>query len=239
MRTVLPQCDRRPVAELIGAALSAMDEDVGWDAVAALHWRGTEEVLVAAQKLCRSRSDRERELGCDILGQLGVPERTFPTECARILLDVLEAEAAPTVLRSIFVAFSHLGDERGANSALSWVAHEDHEVRHAVVLALASFESDKTVSALTSLTTDDHPHVRDWATFSLAQQTKADSPAIREALAARLSDVDADTRGEALVGLANRGDERAVAAVNENADAFSTTDHLGFAQYVLREKGLV
>ncbi|MEO0531615.1 MAG: hypothetical protein AAF266_13730, partial [Planctomycetota bacterium] len=110
MSTVLPKDDSRPVAELINVALSDADENVVWDAVSALHWRGTEEVLQAAQGLCRSSCHRERELGCDILGQIGVPDRTLPNECVKTLLDVLEDEADPTVLRSIFVAFSHLGD---------------------------------------------------------------------------------------------------------------------------------
>jgi HEAT repeat protein len=40
-------------------------------------------------------------------------------------------------------------------------------------------------------------------------------PEIREALARRLTDADADARGEAVVGLARRGDARCVPALLE------------------------
>ena len=65
------------------------DEDRAWDFVYALHWRGTNEVLDWAVRLCRSSCAVERRVGADILGQLGVPERTFPEVCLRTLLGML------------------------------------------------------------------------------------------------------------------------------------------------------
>ena len=54
---------------------------------------------------------------------------------------------------------------------------------------------------------------RNWATFALGALSELDSPAIREALAARLADADDEVRGEAIGGLAKRQDERAVDAI--------------------------
>ncbi len=195
-------------------------------------------MLTVAQGLCQQHP-QERQLGCDILGQIGVPERTFPEECVLTFREVLRVEVEPSVLRSIFVAFSHLGDERAIPVAADFVEHSDADVRHAVVLALSGHDADEAVAMLLALTKDRSPLVRDWATFGLGTQSEADSPVIRDALAARLVDVDAVTRGEALVGLANRGDVRAVAAVIEGDRPFVETDHFAEAKDILEEKGLV
>jgi HEAT repeat protein len=58
--------------------------------------------------------------------------------------------------------------------------------------------------------TDRDPEVRNWATFGLGQQSDANSYAVRQALAANLSDDDPDVRYEAIIGLGRRRDRRAL-----------------------------
>jgi len=77
-----------------------------------------------------------------------------------------------------------------------------------VVLGLSGHENASAITALIELTNDADDEVRDWATFGIGTQVEADTPEIRDALYARTSDVDGDTRGEALVGLARRKDAR-------------------------------
>lgn len=67
------------------------------------------------------------------------------------------------------------------------------------------------VEVLIVLTRDADPHVRDWATMGLGTQIELDTPAVRDALRARLGDdageeEGAATSGEAALGLAKRGD---------------------------------
>ncbi len=55
--------------------------------------------------------------------------------------------------------------------------------------------------------------VRDWAIFGLGQQCEMDSPEIREVFIKHLSEDDPEIRGEAMIGLAIRKDERVKPAI--------------------------
>jgi HEAT repeat protein len=205
--------DTRTVDELVSAALCEVDEEAHWDAVNALQDEGSREVLQRASDLCGSPCSRERCLAADVLGQLGVPERTFPDECVALLLAMIESERNPMVLQAVLVEFSHLNDRAAIDAASKFVAHADPDVRHAAVLALTGHDERPAIQMLIALTEDPVPNVRDWATFALGTQTDADTPEIREALVRRLEDSDEVTRGEAFVGLARRKDRRVVPAV--------------------------
>ena len=211
-----PKNDPRTVDELISVTLSEQDEDLFWDAVWALQWRGSHEVLDRAAQLCRSFCVMERRTGADILGQLGVPDRTFPERCLQILLGMLECEQDHGVLQSIVVALSHLRLSEVIEPVLRFRDHVDPEVRHGVVLALMGHEDVQAIEALIELTRDQEAHVRDWATFALGTQVEVDTPDLRDALMERVADNDDDTRCEALVGLARRGNRRVLPALQSS-----------------------
>jgi HEAT repeat protein len=207
--------DPRSVGELISAILSGPDEDLAWDAIGALHWRGTDEVLDRAVRLCQSFCRVERRAGADILGQLGIPDRTFPEPCLRTLLSMLEGEDDHDVIQAILVALSHLRMPGAIVPASRFRHHPDPDVRHGVVLALTGHEEVQALGVLIELTRDPEAHVRDWAAFALGSQVDVNTSELREALVERLSDEDDDTRGEALIGLARRGDRRVLPALRE------------------------
>jgi len=207
--------DPRSIDELVRTALTEPHEELAWNAVGALQFRGTKEVLEKAEVLCRSDCAAERRLGADIIGQLGVPERTYPRECVSLLLGMLDHETDADVLQAIFVAFSHLGEADAIEPALRYRGHPGPEVRHAAVLALTGYEDQRAVDALIELSHDQEAHVRDWATFALGQQIALDTPAIREALADRLTDSDYETRCEGIMGLALRGDRRVIPIISK------------------------
>lgn len=75
------------------------------------------------------------------------------------------------------------------------------------------------------LSRDVETEVRDWATFGLGAGSEVDSPEIHAALVARLADEDDETRGEALVGLAQRKDPRVIAAISKEL-ASDAVNHL-------------
>jgi HEAT repeat protein len=208
--------DPRSVDELISAALSDPNtyENGGWDAVVALHWRGTSEVLERAARLCQSFCAVERRVGADILGQLGFAERSFTRQRLNILLKMLRQERDSDILYSVLIAVGHLGEADAIGMAARFCRHPDSDIRYGVVYALLGHDDPAALGVLIELTRDEDAHVRDWATFGLGTMVEqVDTPPLRAALVERLSDSDEVVRSEALIGLARRKDDRVVPAL--------------------------
>ena len=228
-QTAAARNDPRTTADLINLALTEMDENAAWDAVVLLHFRGTRDVFDAAKSLCASDCPQEKTLGANILGQLGVPDRSFPDECVAVLTKLLKPESADCVLEAACIALGHLHGEELSGRAVELLCnlkdHADAGVRYAVAFALAGLSDNLTIKTLIELSSDEDPIVRDWATFALGAQTDADTPEIQQALCARLSDSDEITRGEALAGLARRKDERVVEPLIKELSSHHEAEH--------------
>jgi HEAT repeat protein len=202
--------DPRSTEELIRLALTETNEDAAWEPVGVLRYRATREVLDAAERLCVSPIAKERELAANILSQLGVPERSFPAECFDCLAKMLHTESDPDVLQAISIAFGFLDDPRCIDLLIPLKSHTDGDVRFGVVRGLSGHDHPAAIETLIELSRDEDEDVRDWATFGLGTLIESDTHEIREALLARTLDTHDDCRGEALVGLARRKDERVI-----------------------------
>lgn len=87
----------------------------------------------------------------------------------------------------------------------------DEISKHNKLVLLRTREAtDFDPATLIALSRDADDEVRDWATFQLGSQLELDRADVRQALTDRLDDPDLDTRCEAFVGLARRGEECAV-----------------------------
>ena len=200
--------DQRSTPDLFEAALQS-DDDVAWDAISALRSRGSKDVLDQAVSLTHSDSPFMRMRGADILGQLGLPEPTFPDECFQSIQPLLKDHELAVVDAAI-TALGYLDRERAALYIVPFQSHDDDRIRLRAAMALCGVETQTALDALMRLTEDQDDIVRDWATFGIGRQTKADTPEIRNALAARLGDHDEVVRYEATCGLALKRDRRAV-----------------------------
>jgi methionyl-tRNA formyltransferase len=209
-----PRLPDRPLEEIVEAALGEWGSEAEWPPhMAALTWRGDESVLAAARELLTREDPRARAVGAYVLGQLGIPERTFPAEGAETLEGHAEQEQDAEVLATIASAFGNLGSPYGIEALLRLRRHSDSRVREGAADALAGRDDERVFDALVELTSDPEPSIRDWATFALGTLSPEDTPTLRDALAARLGDADDSTRIEAVHGLALRGDTRALDAV--------------------------
>jgi HEAT repeat protein len=205
-------------------ALTEPDETAAWEAVTILHFRGTREVFDAARQLCASECPQERTLGANILGQLGVPNRTFPKESVKVLRELLDLERGETVLDAACIALGHTADPIATPLLVRLKTHPSAGVRFAVVFALAGFEDELAVKTKIEMSSDENDLVRDWATCGLGG-IDVDTAEIRAALLARLADEDEITRGEALVGLARRKDQRVVEPLIKELERYPDAEY--------------
>jgi len=207
--------DPRSTDELLGLALAKdadRDNDDYWHPVAALQHR-LPQIVERVQALGSSHDDKSRDTAATILGQGWVGAKFAPGRSAEILLQMLAKEQSTSVLASIIFALGHLHDSRAVEPMIGLSTHPDARIRYAVVSSLCGHDDNGSIETMVARSSDQDRDVRNWATFGLGSQIDTDTPAIREALFARLTEKDDEIRGEAIVGLARRGDIRAATAL--------------------------
>jgi HEAT repeat protein len=204
--------DPRSTAELVALYLSNPETDEAGQALGIVHYRGGREEFEIAERLAKSNLPQERRVAADILAQLGWQDSTYLSESTEILLRLLE-DPDTAVLQAAAIACGHRKSPRSVARLVELAEHPSNEVRYGVSYGLAGQDEPAAIAALALLSKDQDRQVRDWATFALASQTDLDTPELREALRARLTDSDPEVRGEALVGLGRRHDEHLKSAV--------------------------
>ncbi len=222
--------DPRTTDELLEEATAAViyknsEDDVlsdtYWKPVRIFHCRADDSVMAVATKLLSSETSEDRILAADILSQVAFGNETRRTEAADLLLSIFQSETNFEVLKSMAFAFGHIGDERSVPRLVELSSHPDESLRYAVVYGLSGQDDDRAIAALIVLSSDPDDDVRDWATFGLGTQTEVHTPELRNALIARLNDLDEETRLEALLGLTRRGDTRVVPALLKELESYS------------------
>lgn len=172
-------------------------------------------IFERCSRLCASRSLDDRIIGVWVLGQNNCEEKKMTREATSLLLGVLARESEALVLVSLALALGHLADSRSVEPLVALRTHEDDDVREAVAYALAEIADPATVPALIELSRDVYEGARSYATLGLGTALDLDTPEIRAALFDRIDDLDDETRGEALVGLARRKDPRVLEPLRE------------------------
>jgi HEAT repeat protein len=196
------------LSEIISLALREEDDEIRWRYVQTLHIRGGQEIFETALILCKSQNPLDATLGADILGQLGTPDFPFHESSVPVLLEIFDNHEEENPLQAATMALGRTQDSRAVKKLLELKNHESAEIRFAVVHGLLTIEDEESVKALIELSMDEDEDVRNWATFGLGSQIEIDTPEIRDPLFNRLDEDDPEIRGEALIGLALRKDER-------------------------------
>ncbi|WP_245655880.1 ankyrin repeat domain-containing protein [Microtetraspora fusca] len=211
-----------PAEELVARAAPYLDLDedgeTWWAAVHALQKRHDEETFEAAAELCDSGDPLDREFAVDVLAQFGYDAdvRPFRERSLAILRRMAHAETEAKVVDALLSAIAHHADAEALPEVLEILDRPGRRPSCKDAMALAAVlppDDEEGLARLVRLTEEDDAEVRDWATMGLAG-LDADTPRIREALAARLADRDITTVAEAARGLAERGDRRAIGGIH-------------------------
>ncbi len=213
------------VAALVGQALAAArvaEETDDWDEYGTWLWRAAADgagSLALGLELIASDDPVERETGCDLLGDASNRNESVRAETVTALVVLAERETEGGVLWSLARAIERTQDQRAVPVLAALAGHPDADVRQQVASSFAGVATGlpdgPDIRALITLTRDDDSEVRNWATFALGFQAEVDTPGIRAVLWERTTDGHADTREEAIRGLARRHDRRVVPLLAE------------------------
>lgn len=204
--------DRRSTKRLFQIATSEFENRRAWDAIHVLRHRGTREIFEVAKKLCDSRKAKEREVGVDILAQIGAGKPVFLKQSVSLLIQRLK-DSSPRVVSAAGVGLGHRNDARAVPYLTPLKDHPNAGIRYGIAFGLSRQEDPQAIRALIELSKDEDRDVRDYATFGLAELMDKNTKAIRDALFARLKERDTEIRGQALIGLAKRNDRRVLPAL--------------------------
>ena len=204
--------DPRTSEELLSQLLvmDLEENDKAWDLICILQSRLT-TIFPRLQEMVRGESVPAKHVAAAILGQNAKNEKSLARECVAELALLLR-ESDPAILSSALAAVGSFEELAPKDLILSFAEHPDADVRFHVAIAIGAFDDEASIAAQIKLSQDPDPETRSWATFGLGSLIDTDTPEIRDALAARLNEGDAELRGEALVGLAWRLDPRVIAA---------------------------
>jgi len=208
------------VAQLVTAALAAARvarQTDDWDEYGTLLWQAAADgggSLPLGLELIASSDPVEREAGCDLLGHASNQNEAVRAETATALVALAQREGEGCVLWCLVRAIEMTYDLRAVPVLVTLAGHRDAEVRRQVATSFTGIATGlpdgPDIRALITLTRDQDPEVRNWATFTLGFQAEVDSRAIRAALWERTTDEYPDAREEGIRGLARRHDLRVV-----------------------------
>lgn len=228
VRARLECVDLDRVMAMLAAAIESPETSDGacyWLCITELKGRSPDETMRACAIWAEAPDPAWRSTAADLIASLAEaagPVKEHMRKASRPIIERLLEDADDGVVAAAVGALGHVcrvprtRDEDAL--LLRFETHPDEDVRWRLVHCLSTGSSPNDIPVLIRLTTDPATRIRDWATFSLGTQSEADTPEIRAALVARLEDEDADTRGEAMRGLAVRQDRRAVPFIKRELD---------------------
>jgi len=200
------------ILQLIHKAYKEEDDNAYMEYIHAIRKRANTQTLEIVRSMVYSKDHIKRDMAASILSQIAYPSKSFKGEAVYLLGRLLDDKHKDVITSAIY-GFGHRRCTRFANKIASLGNTESLQIKEALSFTLGWYENQESIYTLIRLMQDENDDVRNWATFSLAQINESNTQTIRDALFHNLSDQVLEIRGEALLGLARRKDERVKDAI--------------------------
>ncbi|WIN00288.1 HEAT repeat domain-containing protein [Actinoplanes oblitus] len=206
----LPAREEVPLEVLLRLARREVEDDYGDSprpALAALHLRATREVFDRAAVLVRDNDSTQRELGVQILRELGGERpdgrRPFHDETVALMRARLRDETDPAVVRWIVSALGYHRCHEALPQVVALAGHPDERVRFHVAAALPSLVDldrvePEAAGALIRLCHDEDDETRFYALYAVTREIAGlEVQAVTELTAQLADDPDEQIRAMA------------------------------------------
>lgn len=197
--------------DLFEKAYKAKTEKNYWNQVTQLRSFVNKEMVSECFMLIDSDDLKSKQIGIDVLCQLGRNRKNFIKELLEKLFYIFETTSDEKLICTSLFAIAHNNEylkDKDIKTLEKFNHSTSKDIRYALVHSLLGIKNKTATEILIKLAKDKSPKVRDWATFGLGTQIKTDNEEIRNALYKNCFSKDNQTRQEAIKGLANRKDER-------------------------------
>ena len=134
-------------AEIVEIAYVTDDEEAYWELIRTLHGRGTEIEFKIASDLTRSHDAIRRQIGADILGQLGWKNQAFRDESISLLIGLLSDQVDDVVASAAF-SLGHRDSLEAIEPLKRHLKHLNPRVRYGVACGLMGLNDLSAVEAL-------------------------------------------------------------------------------------------
>lgn len=196
---------------LIEKAHKAKTQTNYWNQIMMLRQFVNEEMISKCFQLINSNDSKFKQIGIDVLSQLGQNRKSFVKELFEKLFYFFETSTDEKLIYTSLLAIAHNNKylkDKEIKILEKYQKSTSKDIRYALTHSLLGIKNKRAIVIMMKLSQDKSPKIQDWATFGLGTQIKIDNVEIRDVLYKNCFSKDNQTRQEAIKGLANRKDER-------------------------------
>jgi hypothetical protein len=199
------------IDKLFERAYIAKTENNYWNQIFELRKFVGEKMIYQCFSLIDSEDLKSKQIGIDILSQLGTNRKNFIKQLFERIFIIFEISENEKLIYTSLIALGHNNQHLKTNHFKilpKFVNSKSKKIRYALTFSLFGIENKFALDMLIKLAHDKSLKIKDWATFGLGTQLKTDNEEIRKILYKNASSKNNQIRQEAIKGLSNRNDHR-------------------------------